>query len=161
MSALIGKENQEAEAYMHEAMNVAKEATCQRSKCGAVIVQGNIIIGKGYNSPPAEKENQRRCTYDKKNYHAKITDKTCCIHAEQRAIMDALTKNAHALKGATLYFARLDHDNTMLKAGNPYCTICSKCALDVGIQTFVLWHEEGIRAYDTEEYNHLSFNYTE
>lgn len=47
----------------------------------------------------------------------------------------------------------------ILKAGKPYCTICSKMALDVGIAEFVLWHEEGITVYDTKEYNELSFQY--
>jgi hypothetical protein len=42
-------------------------------------------------------------------------------------------------------------------AGAPYCTICSKMALDVGLRWFGLWHETGIRMYDTREYNDLSF----
>ena len=32
-------------------------------------------------------------------------------------------------------------------------------ALDAGIKKFVLWHEQGICIYDTEEYNEISFNY--
>jgi hypothetical protein len=35
-------------------------------------------------------ENQRRCSNDKDKYNKKVTDKTCCVHAEQRAIMNAL-----------------------------------------------------------------------
>ena len=96
---------------------------------------------------------------DKDTYHKKVADKTCCVHAEQRAIMDALKKNSQELKGSTLYFIRLDLDNNILKAGRPYCTHCSKLALDSGIKQFVLWHEEGIALYDTEEYNELSFKY--
>jgi hypothetical protein len=49
----------------------------------------------------------------------------------------------------------------MEKSGKPYCTICSKSALDIGIKEFVLWHEDGICAYDTAEYNLLSFDYQE
>ena len=52
---------------------------------------------------------------------------------------------------------RLDLDNQMQFAGKPYCTICSKLALDVGIKEFVLWHKDGIAVYDTHEYNELSF----
>jgi hypothetical protein len=33
--------------------------------------------------------------------------------------------------------------------------------LDVGISEFVLWHEQGITIYDTDEYNNLSFWYDE
>jgi len=34
-------------------------------------------------------------------------------------------------------------------------------ALDVKIAEFVLWHKEGICVYNTEEYNQLSFEYSE
>jgi hypothetical protein len=51
------------------------------------------LIGKGFNSPPGLKESQRRYFCLKENFDRKITDKTCCIHAEQRAIIDALKYN--------------------------------------------------------------------
>ena len=63
------------------------------------------------------------------------------------------------LIGSDLYFIRLDQEGKPAKSGNPYCTICSKMALEVGIKTFHLWHSEGIVAYDTEEYNILSYQY--
>ena len=88
-----------------------------------------------------------------------MTDKTCCIHAEQRAIMDALSKNPIKLIGSRLYFIRLDDKDNTSKAGEPYCTICSKMALDVGISEFVLWNDKGVCVYETEEYNILSFQY--
>ena len=77
--------------------------------------------------------------------------------------MDALTKNSDKIAGSRLYFIRLDSDGTLSKtgvqSGKPYCTICSKMSLDVGIREFVLKHEEGICAYDTAEYNLLSFEF--
>jgi len=94
-------------------------------------------------------------------YNKKITDKTCCVHAEQRAIMDALRNNPSKIEGSRLYFMRLDKDNNTTKAGKPYCTICSKMSLDVGIKEFTLWHENGIGIYNTDEYNTLSFEYTD
>ena len=117
------------------------------------------IIGQGFNSPPQNLESQRRCHCDKAQYHKKVTDKTCCIHAEQRAILDALKFASDKLIGSDLYFIRLDPEGKPAKSGNPYCTICSKMALEVGIKTFNLWHPEGIVAYDTEEYNILSYQY--
>jgi deoxycytidylate deaminase len=39
-----------------------------------------------------------------------VTDKTCCIHAEQRAIMNALRNHPNEIEGADLYFMRLDKD---------------------------------------------------
>ena len=147
--------------WLSASANIAQEATCLRSKCGSVIVKDGEIIGSGYNSPVHEDELQRRCTANKASYHRKVTDKTCCVHAEQRAIMDALQKNPTKLHGATLYFIRLDEHNNAAVAGQPYCTICSKMALDAGIAEFVLWHKNGICVYTTEEYNTLSYQYTE
>ena len=54
---------------------------------------------------------------------------------------------------------RLNSKGNKSFAKKPYCTICSKMALDLGIKEFVLSHEEGIKTYKTEEYNDLSYNY--
>lgn len=147
------------EQYFKLASELAKQATCLRSKCGSIIVKDDEIIGTGFNSPPKNLETQRRCTNNKDDYHKKVTDKTCCIHAEQRAIFDALKNNPEKIEGSILYFARLDENGNFQKAGKPYCTICSKMALDVGISKFLLWHESGIKEYDTEVYNKLSYNF--
>ena len=40
----------------------------------------------------------KRCTCDKASYHRKVTDKTCCIHAEQRAIMNALRNHPEEIE---------------------------------------------------------------
>lgn len=159
MRYLSGEEEQIAKEYMQYTAELAKSATCERSKCGSIIVANNVIIGKGINSPAHNQENQRRCNHDKDSYHRKVTDKTCCIHAEQRAIMDALARNPDTIIGSRLYFIRLDEEDNATRAGNPYCTICSKMSLDVGIQEFVLWHEDGIAVYDTDEYNLLSYEF--
>lgn len=81
------------------------------------------------------------------------------MHAEQRAIIDALTHHPDKIKGSTLYFARADEEGNIIRAGKPYCTMCSKLALDCGAAIFALFHEEGIVEYDTHEYNELSFQY--
>ena len=159
MKLLTWQNHTQAEFFIQQAAEIAQKATCERSKCGCVIVKDREIIGKGFNSPPQNLESQRRCHCDKEQYHRKVTDKTCCIHAEQRAILDALKFASDKLIGSDLYFIRLDQEGKPAKSGNPYCTICSKMALEVGIKTFHLWHSEGIVAYDTEEYNILSYQY--
>lgn len=145
--------------FIEEATKVALNSTCERAKCGSVIVKDNTIIGKGFNSPPNNLQSQKRCTNNKDSYNNKVTDKTCCVHAEQRAIMDALKNNPSKLKDSTLYFIRLNKNNNKQFAGKPYCTICSKMALDAGIKEFVLFHENGVKPYKTDEYNLLSYNY--
>lgn len=156
-----GQERQEALKRFEDAALVARSSTCGRSRCGSVIVADDETIGKGFNSPPAGREDQRRCGVEKSSYHPKVTDKTCCVHAEQRAIMDALRYHPDRMSGSRLYFIRLDDAGKLSWAGKPYCTICSKMALDTGIAEFVLWHEDGIAVYDTREYNGLSFSYRE
>ena len=152
-------EDAESNNALKQAIDVAKKATCQRSKCGAVIIRNNEVLGSGFNSPPANLENQRRCSNSKDDYNKKITDKTCCIHAEQRAIFDALKNNSDKILGSRLYFIRLGEDEKPKFSGEPYCTICSKMALDQGIKEFVLWTDKGFCVYDTEEYNDISYNY--
>ena len=156
---MIGPEHTQAELFMQQAAEIAQKASCERSKCWCIIVKDGDIIGKGFNSPAQNLESQRRCRCDKAQYHRKVTDKTCCIHAEQRAILDALKSASDQLPGSDLYFIRLDQEGKITKAGEPYCTICSKMALEVGIKNFHLWYTEGIVAYDTEEYNILSYQY--
>lgn len=159
MNYLEGLEKEKALNFINKAKGIAQKSSCERSKCGSVIVGDEKIVGEGFNSPPADKKSQRRCKYDKKDLNQKITDKTCCVHAEQRAIMDALKRNPSKLKNSILYFVRLDRKGDISFAGKPYCTICSKMALDVEIKYFVLYHKEGIAIYNTEEYNTLSYQY--
>lgn len=152
-------EEKEALSFINECKKIALFATCERSKCGSVIVKDNEMIGKGFNSPANNLENQKRCKIEKDSYNKKVTDKTCCIHAEQRAIIDTLKNNPDKISGSRIYFIRLDENDDISFAGKPYCTICSKMALDSGILEFVLYHKNGIIVYNTEEYNNLSYQY--
>jgi hypothetical protein len=70
--------------------------------------------------------------------------------------MDALMNNPSKLESSRLYFIRLDEDDNPTRAGEPYCTICSKMALDVDIAEFVLWKNNGVCVYDTPEYDYHS-----
>lgn len=107
-----------------------------------MIVENDEIIGTGFNSPPGNLEHQRRCKNNKSEYDKKVTDKTCCVHAEQRAIMNALIDAPDKIIGSRLYFVRINDDGKTTHAGKPYCTICSKMALDGGISEFVLQDEK-------------------
>lgn len=148
--------------YFKEAAKEAQNAICLRSRCGSVVVdETGTIIGRGYNAPPQDDISIARCDRKHELDASFKSDKTCCVHAEQRAIMDALKNNPDRLNGATLYFIRLDDSSEMKYSGKPYCTICSKMSLDVGIKYFALYHKEGIGIYDTKEYNELSFAYKE
>ena len=147
------------EAYFLEASEEAKKALCEKAKCGAVVVLGDRVVGRGYNAPPKDNKESCKCSlqYSEKSLKPK-SDRTCCVHAEWRAIVQAL-KQEGDIDGAD--FARVDNDGEMLFSGKPYCTVCSRLALDVGIRKFFLWHEEGMRGYDTKEYNDVSYKFHE
>jgi len=155
MRYLSGGEKKNAIKYIYKAAQAALNSTCYRSKCGSVIVKENEIIGFGFNSPPQNKTIDH-CFKNDMPVNFK-SDKTCCIHAEQRAIIDALRTNPNKIIDSILYFIRLNKDNNPTRADKPYCTICSKLSLDVGIAEFILWQNDGICVYDTEEYNTISF----
>jgi deoxycytidylate deaminase len=151
------KETIELTKIVYDLVETAKLASCKRSKCGSLIVSPNgNIIGRGYNSMPCDLSGE--CFKESLSPTFK-SDKTCCIHAEQRAIMDALKNSPNDIIGSTLYFIRLDDNDNPKYSGDPYCSICSKIALDVGINKFTLWHKQGWTAYDTYEYNNLTFQY--
>jgi deoxycytidylate deaminase len=94
-------------AWLMAAAHAATHALCLRAKCGTIIVKDGEVIGEGYNAPPLDNEVFRTCLneYDlPKNYRY---DRTCCMHAEWRAILDAKERNAEKLKGSVLYFMRV------------------------------------------------------
>jgi deoxycytidylate deaminase len=160
MRALSNLETVWAREYFNKAREEALKSLCLRSKCGTVIVKDDFVLGKGTNSPPGNKKLER-CIKDSLPKDFK-SDGTCCIHSEQRAIDDALCKfGRERIKGSTLYFTRINGDMSIIPVGKPYCTICSKIALDVGVSKWVLFHEDGFYEYDAEEYNKLSFGLKE
>ena len=151
------------EQFFKEAQVEAVKATCLRDKCGAVVacpelVEGLVkyrVVGRGWNGPAGS---QSKCHLDLLDSTKPKSDRTCCVHAEWRAIMDAV-RHTKDLSGSILYFTRVDEAGDMLKSGEPYCTVCSRLALDSGIGQFALWQEEGIKLYGTKEYNDLSYEF--
>ncbi len=158
MRTLYGTDADYAKRWMTVALAVAAKAKCLKAKCGTVIVADGQIIGEGYNAPPLDREEHRVCLETFPTGKPKY-DRTCCIHAEWRAILDAAKRHPLSLPGSQLYFARLGDDGAMAFSGQPFCTVCSRLALDNGIVEFLLWHEQGITAYETGEYNRLSYAY--
>jgi len=158
MRYLEGEEFEDAKVKMLMAAEQARMALCLRDKCGTAIYNGLVLVGLGYNAPPQDDIAHRKCLNEYAPTQKLKTDRTCCIHAEFRAITFALKRETRdSLPGSTLYFTRVDEEGNILFSGEPYCTACSKLALDEEIAYFALWHEKGIALYDTAEYNDLSF----
>jgi deoxycytidylate deaminase len=146
------------EDYFKEAAKEAKKSPCLRAKCGSIVLLKNIIVGRGFNSPPNNDITKRKCEISLIKSLKPRSDRTCCVHAEWRAIIDAI-KNNKNIKGSILYFTRVDNEGNILKSGQPYCTVCSRLALDNGIEYFALWHDSGVKIYDTDKYNELSYQF--
>ena len=150
--------------YMHEqffeaARTVATRATCNKAHCGAVIVsKDGRVIGEGYNAPPLGDESQRMCDVLLDKAIKQNNDKTCCVHAEWNAIIDALKHHADKIEGSTLYFMRVNDKGEFTEAGDPYCTVCSRLALESGVAVFGLWNQ-GPEMINTSDYNSRSYAY--
>lgn len=154
------KRMNEHEEWFKKAGRVATKALCLRAKCGAVIVSDGVVIGFGYNAPPVDDISSRKCLDENYDRTRKPKyDLTCCVHAEWRAMIDALKNNEEKLWGAILYYVRLDDNSNIHRSGLPFCTVCSRLALDVGIAKFGLWHENEMMLYDTHDYNERSYAY--
>lgn len=144
--------------YFQIAADIAKDATCARAKCGSVIVStDNKVIGRGFNAPPLNDELQRRCDIEIDINIKPKYDKTCCVHAEWNAIINSLRDHPDKINGSTLYFMRIDDNGLFTNAGDPFCTVCSRLALQSGISRFVLWNN-GPQFFDTKEYNKISYD---
>jgi deoxycytidylate deaminase len=102
--------------YCDIARDLAKKSDMEKSKHGAVIVNGKKIIGMGYN---------RYCNINNCN------NKNCyTTHAEVDAILNAVTTNGkQSLKNSELYVIRISNreinlSRPSLKLSKP-CEACS------------------------------------
>lgn len=156
MIVLTGTGRAAALPFMNEALALAKQSGCHRAQCGAVIVAGGEIIGRGWNAPPQDRL-LNACFKDRLPAGFK-SDKTCCVHAEQRAVLQAMAQDAARVPGSTLFFARIE-GGAPYTANVPYCTICSKLQLDAGVAAFVMWVGEELHSFPADEMNWRSFGF--
>ena len=66
--------------------------------------------------------------------------------------------NADKMEGSTLYFMRVNEEGEFTEAGQPYCTVCSRLALQSGIKTFGLWNN-GPDMIPADRYNLRSYDF--
>ena len=159
MKTLSETEKKEAGIFFDEAAKVAEGSLCLRAKCGSVIVRGGEIIGKGYNSPPQDNPEFRTCLQEYDIPVGFRHDRTCCIHAEQRAIEDAI-RHGQDMIGAIIYFTSINGEKKRQPSNRLCCTICSRAVLNTGIAEFILeWEDGTIHSYSTDEFDRLSYEY--
>ena len=153
---LAGAAAEHALKWLEAAANVARSSPCKRRKCGSVLVGADgAVFGAAVNQPPVDGFTTH-CEPDYCLAEGFRSDKACCVHAEQRSILLAL-KNGQQVAGSTMVFASVDAAGQRKLSGQPYCTICSKMALESGVEAWILEHAEGVTRYDAVEYNRISF----
>jgi deoxycytidylate deaminase len=140
----------------------AHKSLCLRSACGAVLIsRAGAVLGTGYNAPPGDDLTRRVCGTLQPSVRKPKCDRTCCVHAEWRALSDALVRHPAEVKGSTMVFCRVQPSGVIQHSGRPYCTVCSRLTLDAGVGAWALWHPEGMRVYSAEDYHWLSERYDE
>jgi dCMP deaminase len=148
-----------ARGFLARAAEVAKESKCLKAHCGAVVVLDDQVVGRGYNAPPQDRSDLATCSCRHNANSAKPRyDQTCCLHAEWRAVLDAVG-TGRMPQNASLYFLRLLNDDSWAYEDSPYCTVCSRLILDVGITEICVSSRSGIVSYPAEEFYRLSYEF--
>ncbi|HTY39638.1 MAG TPA: hypothetical protein VMC43_00915 [Candidatus Paceibacterota bacterium] len=158
MKILKDEEEKKALEWLNKAVEVAKQSLCQRAHYGSIIEKDGAELSEGFNSPPQNDEHYRTCANEYEIPTGFRHDRTCCIHAEQRAIQNGY-KAGKDLRGAKIYLVTVDEAGNKVPTADLKCTICSRAVLDAGIKEFVYYFADGVRSYDPEEVHKLSFEY--
>jgi deoxycytidylate deaminase len=158
MRILEGQEAQEALMWLERTAEAASRSLCHRALCGSVIVKDGELLAEGFNSPPQNKDLYRTCLKEYDIPAGFRHDRTCCIHAEQRAIENAMRAGKDVV-GSRIYFVAIDREGNKIMATDMKCTICSRAVLDAGIAEFAFYTAEGVRVYEPAEVDALSYEY--
>lgn len=158
MRILENLEAQEALRWFDLTAEVASRSLCHRAHCGSIIVKDGELLAEGFNSPPRNKDEYRTCLNEYDIPAGFRHDRTCCIHAEQRAIENAI-KAGKDVAGSRIYFVAIDREGHKIMATDMKCTICSRAVLDAGIAEFAFYTAAGVRVYEPAEVNALSYEY--
>jgi dCMP deaminase len=127
--------------FLDIALSVAARSTCLRRKFGAVIVNGNTIVGTGYNGNAKDVINcyEVGCIKDMMGAPSNRAYDLCpAVHAEENAIINS-SRNDRI--GATLYIAGLNPDGKYTRA-DP-CQRCKRKIINSEIREVIILDEDG------------------
>lgn len=113
--------------YMRKAEKIAGYSPCVRRKVGCIIVDGDSVIGGGYNRPPEALPfcSEKGCIRERDNIKSGAEVHHCYAeHAEQVAILRALSLKNHV------------YGDTMYVTASP-CAACAKLIVSVVISRVV------------------------
>ena len=127
--------------FLDIALAVAARSTCLRRKFGAVIVNGNTIVGTGYNGNAKGVINcfEVGCIKNMKDLpQNKAYDLCPAVHAEENAIINSTRSDRI---GSTLFIAGFNADGEYTKAVP--CKRCKRKIINSEIEEVVLLDEKG------------------
>ena len=127
--------------FLDIALSVAARSTCLRRKFGAVIVNGNTIVGTGYNGNAKGVINcyEVGCIKNEKSLPQNIAYDLCpAVHAEENAIINS-TRGDRI--GSKLYLAGFNADGQYTKAVP--CKRCKRKIINSEIDEVILLDENG------------------
>lgn len=158
MRILKGEEEKQALKFFDKAAEMAKKSLCHRARCGAIIVKNGVMVAEGFNAPPQNSDERRTCLNEYEIPGGFRHDRTCCIHAEQRAALNA-AKQGKDLTGGRVYFVFLDEAGRKIKVSDIKCTICSRVILDAGVSEWAVYAPDGVRIYGVAEFDAFSYGH--
>lgn len=129
--------------HVREAIEQAMLSPCQ-SKRGAVVFRGDTLDGSGHNDlvAPFACDGSDAC---------KRTCRHSAIHAEQAAMIEA----RGYCHGAELLHVKVV-GGSLVPSGGPSCVQCSKLAVEACISGVWLYHADGWKRYEAQEFHRLS-----
>ena len=137
---------------LEAAVEAAKRSPCAKSQRGVVLFHREEgIVGSGFNHPPTPFacDGSEAC---------RAACNKLCIHAENAALRDYLWHRqeaaVHPRDIEMLHVKAVD--GKAVPSGPPSCWQCSRLILDAGLKSMWLLHEEGLQAYDPEEFHRLT-----
>jgi dCMP deaminase len=127
--------------FLKIALAVAARSTCLRRRFGAVVVQGNTILGTGYNGSAKGVINcvEAGCIKNVMDLPSGMAYDLCpAVHAEENAIINS---NRGDRIGAKLYLAGLDAEDNYTFAIP--CQRCKRKIINSEIDEVIILNDMG------------------
>jgi len=127
--------------FLKIALAVAARSTCLRRRFGAVVVQGNTIVGTGYNGSAKGVINcvESGCIKNVMDLPTGSAYDFCpAVHAEENAIINS---NRADRIGAKLYLAGLDAEDNLTFASP--CQRCRRKIINSEIDEVIILDDKG------------------
>ncbi len=102
----------------------ADQSQCRSRKVGCIVVQDNVIIGEGWNSPPYGSHQSGCIRCNEKHGPGQHLELAMCAHAETNAI-GFCARKGHPTEGATMYCTHI------------CCKYCADLIIAAGIKEYV------------------------